>query len=88
MRGHFCRRKILDYNERKKYLNKVKKTNEETLMKLEEYAKAIEYDLEVINYNIRDKKRKKREITCIYLHLIYIIWFLQKIYQEYIILLI
>ena len=73
VRGHFCRRKILDYNERKKYLNKVKKTNEETLLKLEEYAKAIEYDLEVINYNIRDKKRKKRETNYTYLLQIYII---------------
>jgi hypothetical protein len=42
------RRTRLDYHERKKYLNKILKINEETYSKLEEYAKAIEYDLEVI----------------------------------------
>jgi hypothetical protein len=41
------RKNKLDYNERKKYLSKIFKINEETKSKLEEYAKAIEYDLEV-----------------------------------------
>jgi hypothetical protein len=68
------RKNILDYNERKKYLYKVVKINEETKNKLEEYAKAIEYDLEVKKYfYVSDKRKKSKCVIFIWFVVIYII---------------
>lgn len=46
-RGFKCRRNVLDYSERKKYLKEIKIKNEETLMKLEEYSHKLKYQIEV-----------------------------------------
>jgi len=45
-RGFNTRRNKLDYQERKKYLQKIKQKNEETLIKVQEYSRAVQYDLE------------------------------------------
>jgi hypothetical protein len=45
-RGFNSRRSKLDYHERKKYLQKIKQKNEETLTKVQEYSRAIQYEME------------------------------------------
>ena len=45
-RGFTSRRSKLDYHERKKYLQKIKQKNEETLIKVQEYSRSIQYELE------------------------------------------
>lgn len=45
--GFKCRRNKLDYQERRKYLQMIKHKNEETLLKLQEYSKGVQYEMEV-----------------------------------------
>ncbi len=45
-RGYLCRKSKLDYHERRKYLQRIKQKNEETLAKLQEYSKAVQYHQE------------------------------------------
>ena len=44
--GYKCRRNKLDYHERRKYLQMIKHRNEETLIKLQEYSRCVQYELE------------------------------------------
>lgn len=52
-RGYTSRKSKLDYHERKKYLQKIKQKNEETLIKVHEYSRTMQHELE----------RKKEEET-------------------------
>jgi hypothetical protein len=45
-RGYQCRKSKLDYHERRKYLQRIKQKNEETLAKLQEYSRAVQYQQE------------------------------------------
>jgi len=44
--GYRCRRNKLDYKERKRYLELIKKKNEESLSQLQEYTLAVQYEID------------------------------------------
>lgn len=44
--GYRCRRNKLDYKERKRYLEFIKRKNEESLVQLQEYTLAVQYEME------------------------------------------
>jgi hypothetical protein len=64
-RGFVSRRNKLDYHMRKKYLQKIKQKNEETLTKVHEYSKAIKYELD---RKSEDDERKKFYEVASHLH--------------------
>ena len=51
--GYRCRRNKLDYKERKRYLEIIKRKNEESLAQLQEYALAVQYET--------DRKKEEEE---------------------------
>lgn len=64
-RGYRCRRSKLDYHERRKYLQRIKQKNEETLAKLQEYSRAVQYHQERMK---EEDQRKQFTMVAANLH--------------------
>jgi hypothetical protein len=67
-RGFNSRRSKLDYHERKKYLQKIKQKNEETLIKVQEYSRAIHYEME--RKREEDHRKGFNQVACNLHHLV------------------